>query len=223
MQRRQSKNYTFDSFGKLTNSSGSLRNPFQYTGREFDSETSLEYFRARYYDQSTGRFLSEDPLGTDGGIADFYRFSVKYYDPRVKSFAREVRTGFRGGLNFYRYAANDPTNLNDPFGLWPSKGDIWNWGKRAKSVWDKAKSIAGRIDCFSTYMNCVLPTLDNASGLLQASQGDIRNTLTQDDYEHPKASQGLNIAQKCVAGNPNCGKQLEHCLSDAIAGGIFPH
>lgn len=33
--------YTFDSFGKLTNSSGSLTNPFRYTAREFDSETSL--------------------------------------------------------------------------------------------------------------------------------------------------------------------------------------
>ena len=52
--------YTFDSFGKQTASSGSLTNPFQYTGREFDPETSLYYYRARYYDPSTGRFLSED-------------------------------------------------------------------------------------------------------------------------------------------------------------------
>ncbi|HUI75085.1 MAG TPA: hypothetical protein VLX32_09080, partial [Candidatus Acidoferrum sp.] len=41
--------YTFDSFGKQTASSGSLTNPFQYTGREFDPETSLYYYRARYY------------------------------------------------------------------------------------------------------------------------------------------------------------------------------
>jgi hypothetical protein len=40
--------YTFDSFGKQTNSSGSLTNPFQYAGREFDSESSLYYMRARY-------------------------------------------------------------------------------------------------------------------------------------------------------------------------------
>ncbi len=53
--------YAFDSFGKLTGSSGSLTNPFQYTAREFDSETSLYYYRARYYDPSAGRFISEDP------------------------------------------------------------------------------------------------------------------------------------------------------------------
>jgi uncharacterized protein RhaS with RHS repeats len=47
--------YTFDSFGKLTASTGSLVNPFQYTARESDTETGLYYYRARYYDPSTGR------------------------------------------------------------------------------------------------------------------------------------------------------------------------
>ena len=79
--------YTFDSFGKQTASSGSLTNPFQYTGRELDSETGLYYMRARYYDPSAGRFLSEDP------------------------------SDFNGGINFYAYVANDPVNWNDPLGL----------------------------------------------------------------------------------------------------------
>lgn len=54
--------YTFDSFGKQIASSGSLTNPFHYTGREFDPETNLYFYRARYYDTATGRFVSEDPL-----------------------------------------------------------------------------------------------------------------------------------------------------------------
>ncbi len=59
--------YTYDSFGKRVTSSGSLTNPFQYTSRELDSETSLYYFRARYFDPNIGRFISEDPLGWDVG------------------------------------------------------------------------------------------------------------------------------------------------------------
>ena len=84
--------YTFDSFGKQTASSGSLTNPFQYTGRESDTETGLYYYRARYYDQNGARFISEDPIG------------------------------FKGGTNFYRYVRNDPPNLNDPSGLYALKG-----------------------------------------------------------------------------------------------------
>jgi RHS repeat-associated protein len=66
--------YTFDSFGKQTATSGSLTNPFQYTGREFDSETGIYYYRARYFDPSAGRFLSEDRLRSQGG-ANFYRYT----------------------------------------------------------------------------------------------------------------------------------------------------
>jgi len=85
--------YTFDSFGKQTASSGSLTNPFQYTGREFDSETGLTFNRARYLDPGTGRFLSEDPIG------------------------------FWGGSNFYAYVRNNPTKFTDVFGLAPNSSN----------------------------------------------------------------------------------------------------
>jgi RHS repeat-associated protein len=51
------KYFHYHSFGDLV---GSLANPFQYTARESDPETGLHYYRARYYDTSTGRFLGED-------------------------------------------------------------------------------------------------------------------------------------------------------------------
>ena len=79
--------YTFDSFGKLNASTGTLTNPFQYTGRESDQETGLYYYRARYYDPNVGRFISEDPI----------RFS--------------------GGEDFYPYVANSAPNFSDAFGL----------------------------------------------------------------------------------------------------------
>jgi RHS repeat-associated protein len=80
--------YTYDSFGNLTGSTGSLTNSFRYTGREFDTETGLYYYRARYYDPSAGRFLSEDPIRYAGGSP-----------------------------NFYHYVFNGPLNLIDPTGL----------------------------------------------------------------------------------------------------------
>jgi RHS repeat-associated protein len=64
-----------------------MRNPFRYTARELDSETGLYYYRARYYEPSIGRFLSEDPLR------------------------------FGGGAHFFKYAKNIPVDLVDPYGL----------------------------------------------------------------------------------------------------------
>jgi RHS repeat-associated protein len=84
--------YRFDSFGKQTASNGSLTNPFQYTGREFDPETSLYYYRARYYDPSSGRFLSEDQVGNDEGV------------------------------NLYGYVNDSPINSTDPTGFYALKG-----------------------------------------------------------------------------------------------------
>jgi RHS repeat-associated protein len=81
--------YTYDSFGKLTNSSGNVTNPFRFTGRDYDTETGLYANRPRQLDPNIGRFLSEDP--------------VRYL----------------GGLNFYDYARKSPANLVDPFGLSP--------------------------------------------------------------------------------------------------------
>jgi len=80
--------YSYDAFGNLTGSTGTLTNPFQYTGRESDPETGIYYYRARYYSPTFGRFLSEDPIGFDGGT------------------------------NLYAYVANDPADGADPWGLY---------------------------------------------------------------------------------------------------------
>jgi RHS repeat-associated protein len=58
--------YTYDSFGKLSATTGSIMNTRQYTAREIDSETNLYFYRARYYDPGVGRFISEDPIGFAG-------------------------------------------------------------------------------------------------------------------------------------------------------------
>jgi len=46
--------YTYDAFGNITSQSGSLANPYTFTGREYDQESGLYYYRARYYDPKIG-------------------------------------------------------------------------------------------------------------------------------------------------------------------------
>jgi RHS repeat-associated protein len=78
--------YTYEPFGRITATGPASQNPFQFTGRETDWADHY-YYRARYYNATTGRFLSEDPLDLSGG------------------------------LNLYSYALNNPITLIDPLGL----------------------------------------------------------------------------------------------------------
>ncbi len=83
--------YEYDSYGNIESAVEGIPNPFTYTGREFDAESGLYYYRARYYDAQTGRFTTEDPIGIAGG-----------------------------GINYYQYVMGNPGNLADPLGLWPT-------------------------------------------------------------------------------------------------------
>ncbi|HEV2201013.1 MAG TPA: RHS repeat-associated core domain-containing protein [Bryobacteraceae bacterium] len=81
--------YTFDPFGNTTLTGTSSTNAFQYTGRENDG-SGIYYYRARYYNATLQRFISEDPLGFGGGDA-----------------------------NLYAYVGNSPISYADPLGLCP--------------------------------------------------------------------------------------------------------
>ncbi|MBI4354931.1 MAG: hypothetical protein HY597_00590, partial [Candidatus Omnitrophica bacterium] len=45
----------------VTRSCSAYGNPYLFTGREYDCESGLYYYRARYYDPKTGTFVQEDP------------------------------------------------------------------------------------------------------------------------------------------------------------------
>ena len=77
---------TYDSFGSLLSATDPLlASRYLLSGREFDSETELYYYRARYYDSSVGNFSSEDPIGFGGKDANLYAYvgnnPISYTDP----------------------------------------------------------------------------------------------------------------------------------------------
>lgn len=81
--------YTYDTWGKLISITGSLastigvKNPLRYRGYYYDTETSLYYLQARYYDPDTGRFISPDALLVAGNdcIQGMNRYAYCYNNP----------------------------------------------------------------------------------------------------------------------------------------------
>jgi RHS repeat-associated protein len=97
--------YTYSSFGKIESQlDPNFLQPYTYTSREFDLETGLYYYRARYYDATIGRFLQEDPVDFDG-MTNIYSYvggnPVAWRDP----------TGLR--IIFGNYVLNNPILVNN--------------------------------------------------------------------------------------------------------------
>ncbi|MHB9050184.1 MAG: RHS repeat-associated core domain-containing protein, partial [Pirellulales bacterium] len=94
----------YDAFGKITSQTNSAEQPrFTYTARELDSDTGLYYYRARWYDATTGKFMSEDPIDFAGGDENLYRYvrnrPLNFVDSsgRTKQvYAFEGRAGYAG-------------------------------------------------------------------------------------------------------------------------------
>ena len=105
------KSYAYDTYGNILESPGALDQPYTYTGREFDSESGLYYYRARYYDPTTGRFLQRDPAGLRGGSPSLYEYT-RSNPPNLSDpsglFAGQVIGGVIGGAYGFYNAYNTP-------------------------------------------------------------------------------------------------------------------
>ena len=100
--------YQYNSFG-VPSAGNAAPSRDTFTGYQFDSASGLYYAGARYYDSSTGRFLSEDPI------------------PAVNPFT---------------YAANDPINLVDVFGLYAAA----EYGELLMDEANAAQCVSGQVD-----------------------------------------------------------------------------
>jgi len=95
--------YKYDAYGQVTFlsptftplTSSAVMNNILFTGRYFDTEANLYYYRARTYHPYLGRFIQRDPLGEAASI------------------------------NLYNYVFNNPVNDTDPTGMLSGQMAEW--------------------------------------------------------------------------------------------------
>ena len=92
--------YGYDPFGSVLTQQEAIAQPFKFVGQYgvMAEPNGLYYMRARYYDPSVGRFMSEDPIGFDGG-----------------------------DVNLYAYVLSNPIMNVDPSGLDPISCSVATW------------------------------------------------------------------------------------------------
>jgi RHS repeat-associated protein len=179
--------YIYDSFGKMTASTGTLTNPFQFTGREFDLETGIYYYRMRYYDSSGGRFVSEDPAA----------FDLRW-------------------PNLYLYVKNSPTGLIDPSGLSPQVlGPFictwcWEFNLGAAWMWDGYETMRdmkwrNSDKYFHCMANCQATNLGSggaaAAKIISFFRTDVRSRWTE-----PTDWRNDDVANHCGQKGGDCNK-----------------
>jgi RHS repeat-associated protein len=106
---------TWNSYRAYGDSNGSLT-PFGYTGQRYDTETNFNYYRARHYSPTLGRFLQPDPIG------------------------------YTAGPNLYAYVGNDPLNQTDPKGLAPEPQVIYWYQPAQQQVEQSAGTVQAFVD-----------------------------------------------------------------------------
>ncbi|OGP66409.1 MAG: hypothetical protein A2W27_02835 [Deltaproteobacteria bacterium RBG_16_44_11] len=165
--------YEYDSFGNMKPHPHWIKQPYTYTGREFDQETGLYYYRARYYDAKAGRFLQRDPI-LHPAIGNYRscRGISSTYQNFLPAFEKLIRNP--QNLNHYAYAKNNPLKYIDPLGL--ACGSDWNepivpddWG-----LWDFTGPCEIHDYCYSSYCGvskliCDLEFFGNMMGVCMTS------------------------------------------------------
>ncbi len=125
----------------------------RFPGQYFDAETGLHYNYFRYYDPSTGRYITSDPIG------------------------------LTGGLNTYGYTYQNPTGNVDPLGLSSWVVAYWSKyladqkieeGRNPDEVFEEmGNALTGGNEC----LKCFLPDFYDYDDYAEGAGGKVAGPL----------------------------------------------
>ncbi|WP_323180193.1 RHS repeat-associated core domain-containing protein [Streptomyces sp. NBC_00893] len=196
--------YAYDPNGQATTTGTASSNPYTFTGRENDG-TGLLYYRDRYYDPETGRFISQDPIGQ------------------------------AGGANLYQYALSSPTTYTDPTGDNPMIAACAVGGLMDGGIDWAFQRLSGRKVNWGQVGNaaltgCMLGMAGEALSAFMAARGTMRtgsclthNSVTADTPVliadgTRKPIKDVKIGDKVLATEPETGETAPRTVTGLIKG-----
>jgi len=200
---------THTPFGQATILKDDIDNSIRFPGQYADIETGLHYNWHRYYDPSTGRYVTSDPIG------------------------------LAGGLSTYGYANQNPVRYTDPFGLFsvtgpnPCQGlsfaattqcrqenaEVYRRIAELKRLGEKLReAIAAEPDC--ECKDKLQELYDNWNLRVAMSDNSIGSAITNVTVDNPSYNGGMTVSGEPIGGNTSFYNQaFEH----EQTGHVFMH
>ena len=163
------KSYDYDVYGGFSSSGSLSGNSYSFTGRGYDSESGVFYYRARYYSPELGRFLQVDPI----------KYNV--------------------GPNIYNYVDNNPCIWVDPLGLQKQSNCLItirlahgfsepksNWNDYLTRNWEEMEENAQRI----VYAGCAM---NNFNGRVQVEHPEATVSIKPNPFNE----EGMPDLESC--------------------------
>ncbi|WP_062058241.1 RHS repeat-associated core domain-containing protein [Aquimarina longa] len=190
----------YDIYGKVRKLvKGSLNDcPFRYQGQYEDVETGLYYNRFRYYSSDTGTYISQDPIGLEGGMPNMYAYvhdSTTWVDPfgltGIGAWGEKVAANYLSkqghqilgsvqnasghGFDLVTKSANGDINIIEvktSQSKWRSKSNMSRWTNN--NIRKISGNTNGRWKNMPNYQKNLMDTIDKAN-----AKGKLKNKLLQ--------------------------------------------
>ena len=183
--------YDYDAFGNTLIEEGEINNPIRYSGEYLDEETGLIYLRARYYDPSVGRFISED--------THWNPINMIYGDNSDKDNSVPNISAIMQSSNLYVYCTNNPIMLVDPTGEY----NRWRAVEYALSYatsWDEfGPTVRFAQDCTNFVSWCL-----KAGGMAESDDWYYNWTIQVGDKVTGSYSLTWSVAEEQFKAFTNC-------------------
>jgi RHS repeat-associated protein len=191
----QQASYQYDAWGNSRGETGTSDNVFGFTGHEKDSETGLYYFKARYYDPDTARFLNQDSyLGDVNTPPSLHRYLYAYGNPTVWV-----------DLDGYKSVFGDASQQIDSFNNWLT-------GKNRESDSHVIGAAVGVAKFFTTASKAITGGLDIAANVAQTAVG-VDDQQVRDELA---ATRGAVTDGIDFAVNGDYGKAIGNAYGAAV-------
>ncbi|WP_282808918.1 RHS repeat-associated core domain-containing protein, partial [Hafnia alvei] len=185
-----------------------LHQPIRMQGQQYDEESGLHYNRHRYYDPTIGRYITQDPIGLDGGMS-FYSYPVdplQFIDPLGLTQTAQSYVVSRDLSALGEESRSRWNPLTHTFTVTTdSKGNIlhtYSWGNSANlKGWNLDQPIDIKTAREALDNNLAQPTLASSSCVEQAYK-----KLNKKENEHVN----LFITR-------NCKQETNNLLFEAMA------